>query len=59
MQKLGAALATVLKDPDTVRRLNDVGAQPGTLSASQFDAFSRSEYARYGKLIAELGVRLD
>ncbi len=59
LQKLGAALATVLKDPDTVRRLNDVGALAGTLSASQFDAFSRSEYARYGKLIAELGVRLD
>ncbi|MGO4330182.1 Bug family tripartite tricarboxylate transporter substrate binding protein [Cupriavidus sp. 2TAF22] len=59
LQKLGAALATILKDPDTVRRLNDVGAQPGTLDAAQFDAFSRAEYARYGKLISELGVKLD
>ncbi|MDW3688697.1 tripartite tricarboxylate transporter substrate binding protein [Cupriavidus sp. CV2] len=59
LQKLGAALATVLKDPDTVRRLNDVGALPGTLNTAQFDAFSRAEYARYGKLIAELGVKLD
>ncbi|MGO4306714.1 Bug family tripartite tricarboxylate transporter substrate binding protein [Cupriavidus sp. RAF12] len=59
LQKLGAALTGVLKDPDTVRRLNDVGALPGTLNAAQFDAFARSEYARYGKLIAELGVKLD
>ncbi|KJK25891.1 ABC transporter substrate-binding protein [Burkholderiaceae bacterium 16] len=59
LQKLSAALATILKDPDTVRRLNDVGALPGTLNATQFDAFSRAEYARYGKLIAELGVKLD
>ncbi len=59
LQKLGAAMAQVMKDPDTVRRLNDVGAVPGTLDAAQFDAFSRSEYARYGKLIAELGVKLD
>ncbi|KDP85859.1 Bug family tripartite tricarboxylate transporter substrate binding protein [Cupriavidus basilensis] len=59
LQKLSAALATILKDPDTVRRLNDVGALPGTLTATQFDAFSRAEYARYGKLIAELGVKLD
>ncbi|MFJ1260025.1 Bug family tripartite tricarboxylate transporter substrate binding protein [Cupriavidus sp. CuC1] len=59
LQKLGAALATILKDPDTVRRLNDVGALPGTLNTAQFDAFSHAEYARYGKLIAELGVKLD
>ncbi|GAB7548834.1 tripartite tricarboxylate transporter substrate binding protein [Cupriavidus sp. 8B] len=59
LQKLGAALATILKDPDTVRRLSDVGALPGTLNTAQFDAFSRAEYARYGKLIAELGVKLD
>ena len=36
-----------------------VGALPGTLTATQFDAFSRAEYAGYGKLIAELGVKLD
>ncbi|MNN19872.1 Tripartite tricarboxylate transporter family receptor [compost metagenome] len=59
LQKLGAALTTVIKDPDTVRRLGEVGAVPGTLTAAQFDAFSRAEYARYGKLIAELGVKLD
>jgi tripartite-type tricarboxylate transporter receptor subunit TctC len=59
LQKLGAALDTVLKDPDTVRRLNDVGALPGSLNTAQFDAFSRAEYARYGKLIAELGLKLD
>ncbi len=59
LQKLSAALATVLKDPDTVRRLNDVGALPGTLGSAQFDAFSRAEFARYGKLIGELGVKLD
>ncbi|SOZ39634.1 Bug family tripartite tricarboxylate transporter substrate binding protein [Cupriavidus neocaledonicus] len=59
LQKLGGALATVIKDPDTVRRLADVGAVPGALTAAQFDAFSRAEYVRYGKLIAELGVKLD
>ncbi len=59
LQKLGSALATVIRDPDTVRRLADVGAVPGALTAAQFDAFSRAEYVRYGKLIAELGVKLD
>ncbi len=59
LQALSTALGTVLKDPDTIRRLRDVGAAPGNLTPAQFDAFSRAEYARYGKLIAELGVKLD
>ena len=59
LQKIGAAMAQVMKDPDTIRRLADVGAVAGTMDPAQFDAFSRSEYARYGKLIAELGVKLD
>lgn len=59
LQKISAAMARVMKDPDTVRRLGEVGAVPGALDPAQFDAFSRSEYARYGKLIAELGVKLD
>ena len=59
LQKISAAMAQVMKDPDTIRRLADVGAVAGTMDPAQFDAFSRSEYARYGKLIAELGVKLD
>jgi tripartite-type tricarboxylate transporter receptor subunit TctC len=58
LQKISAAMAQVMKDPDTIRRLADVGAVAGTMDPAQFDAFSRSEYARYGKLIAELGVKL-
>jgi tripartite-type tricarboxylate transporter receptor subunit TctC len=59
LQRISAAMTRVMKDPDTIRRLGEVGAVPGTLDPAQFDAFSRSEYARYGKLIAELGVKLD
>jgi tripartite-type tricarboxylate transporter receptor subunit TctC len=59
LQKISAAMTQVMKDPDTIRRLGDVGAVPGAMDPAQFDAFSRSEYARYGKLIAELGVKLD
>lgn len=59
LQRVSAAMTRVMKDPDTIRRLGEVGAVPGTLDPAQFDAFSRSEYARYGKLIAELGVKLD
>ena len=48
-------LATVLKDPDMVKRLFDLGvvAEPGT--AEQLAQYLEAEHARWAKLTRDIG----
>ncbi|MCC6776846.1 MAG: tripartite tricarboxylate transporter substrate binding protein [Hyphomicrobiales bacterium] len=46
--------------PDFAERLNVSGSlEPLVLQPAQFAALIRSDYERYGKIIKELGIRLD
>ena len=49
----------VLKLPDVQQRLAAFGGEPATLTLDQFEAFSRAEYARYGKLVREAGIKVQ
>ncbi len=51
MKTLIDSVTKLLKDPDMVKRLADVGAEPGTLSGDAFAAFLRSESEKWGQVV--------
>jgi tripartite-type tricarboxylate transporter receptor subunit TctC len=55
VRRFSADLATVLKDPDMVKRLFDLGvvAEPGT--AEQLAQYLEAEHARWAKLTRDIG----
>ncbi|WP_198371920.1 Bug family tripartite tricarboxylate transporter substrate binding protein [Roseomonas rosulenta] len=59
LDRLHAALAGALNDPDIRRALHDQGAIPGGNSAADFGAFLRAELDKWGGVIQRAGVRAD
>jgi tripartite-type tricarboxylate transporter receptor subunit TctC len=57
--KINAAMNRALNNPDTRVRLKGVGfeAAPGT--PAQFDALLASEQQKYGKIVQDIGLKLD
>jgi tripartite-type tricarboxylate transporter receptor subunit TctC len=53
VQKLNAAVTQVLKDPELVARLNDLGGEPAAMAPAAFRTFIQAESARFGKLVAD------
>lgn len=49
----------VLKDPEVVKRLADVGAEPGTLSGDAFAAFLRTESDKWGQVVKTAGAKVE
>jgi tripartite-type tricarboxylate transporter receptor subunit TctC len=59
IEQLHRALVGVLQSPDVRSALTDIGSQLIANSPEEFAAVIRAEHARYGRLIAEAGIRLD
>jgi tripartite-type tricarboxylate transporter receptor subunit TctC len=59
MKVLIAAVKKVLDDPANVKRLADVGAEPGTLTGEAFAAFLRNESEKWGKVVKTAGAKAD
>jgi tripartite-type tricarboxylate transporter receptor subunit TctC len=59
VEKLNAAIISVLALPDVRASYVDVGFEPATASPREFAEFIREENARWGKLIAASGIRAD
>jgi tripartite-type tricarboxylate transporter receptor subunit TctC len=59
MAALIAAVTKVLQDPDVVKKLAEVGAEPGTLSGAAFAAFLRTEAEKWGKVVITAGVKVE
>ena len=57
LAKLRAGLAAALELPDTRKRLADQGVQVTALSHDKFAAYIRSERAKWGKLIKDVGIK--
>ncbi len=57
--KLYAEIADVLKDPNIVARLREIGAEPGGQSSSEFAAFIRAETEKWTKLAKDAGIQAD
>jgi tripartite-type tricarboxylate transporter receptor subunit TctC len=56
MKILTDAVMKVLRDPDIAKKLADVGAEPGSLSGSEFGAYLHSEADKWGKVVKDANV---
>jgi tripartite-type tricarboxylate transporter receptor subunit TctC len=59
VNKINAALVRAINNPETKRKLIDIGAEPKTSTPEQFAAFWVSEVKRYKDLIKVSGASID
>lgn len=57
VQKLNAAVNRILREPEVSEQLNSLGLFPLGGSSEQFAARMRADHERWGKLIAEIGIK--
>jgi tripartite-type tricarboxylate transporter receptor subunit TctC len=57
--RLNAAFVKALKDPAAAAKIRVLGAEPAPTSPDEFAKFIRSEDAKWGKLIAEAGIKSE
>ena len=56
---LNAKLRQILDSPDVQARLLDVGVEPGSMTAAQFEQFVANERKKYGAFISELSITIE
>jgi tripartite-type tricarboxylate transporter receptor subunit TctC len=57
--KLNAAIVAVMKDPEVRTKLAQNGVVPAANSPEEFGRYLRDEYARWGRIIREKGIKAD
>ena len=58
-EKIAAGVAESLKNPDVLRRLNDLSADPLGLSPAETAAFMKLETERWGAVVRAAGVKVE
>jgi tripartite-type tricarboxylate transporter receptor subunit TctC len=56
---LNAAFVKALSDPAAIEKIRVLGAEPAPSSSEAFAKFIRSESTKWGKLIAEAGIKAE
>jgi tripartite-type tricarboxylate transporter receptor subunit TctC len=59
LARLYAETMKALAMPDVRKKLQDLGGEPGTLTAEQFGAMNRADFERFGKLVKDANIRTD
>ena len=59
ISKLNAAFVKALSDPAAIEKIRVLGAEPAPTSPDAFAKFIQSESAKWGKLIAEAGIKSE
>jgi tripartite-type tricarboxylate transporter receptor subunit TctC len=57
--RMSAELAKAMRDPETRKRVEDLGALPAAGSPEEFGRYLRAVEARWGRLIRDLDIRVD
>lgn len=57
VERLNRDIVRVLKEPEMIERMIQVGLDPSIMSVAEFDAFVKSIFTRYTKIIKDLGIR--
>jgi tripartite-type tricarboxylate transporter receptor subunit TctC len=57
--RLIAAVEKVLKSPDFIKRIRDLGSEPGTVFGADFGAFMQEEATKWGDVIRKSGAHVD
>ena len=56
IERLRATLAAILAQPDTRKRIAELGFRPHVLPADKFALYARAERVRWTKLVKDLGI---
>jgi tripartite-type tricarboxylate transporter receptor subunit TctC len=56
IRRLNAEVTALLKSPDLIKRLNQVGHDAATSTPDEFGALIKSELARWAKVVREAGI---
>jgi tripartite-type tricarboxylate transporter receptor subunit TctC len=56
-QRLYAETMKVLAMPDIRAKLQGLGGEPGTLTATEFAAMNKADFDRFGKLVRDAGIK--
>jgi tripartite-type tricarboxylate transporter receptor subunit TctC len=60
LAKLRTELKRVLESPDVKQKLNAAGGlDPYMASPAEFDALIKRDYAKYAKVVKDIGIKLD
>jgi tripartite-type tricarboxylate transporter receptor subunit TctC len=59
VQRLNVEIVRILQSPEVKERFLKQGVDVQTSTPDQFDAFVRSEVARWAKVIKDAGIRAD
>ena len=59
LAKLSAEVAKVLKEPDVIARIRELGAEPGHAFGSAFGTFMQAETAKWAEVIRTSGAKAD
>ena len=59
LSKIAMDVSRALGLPDVRARMNTVGIQATTVPASETASFHRAQYDKFGKLIKDLGIRIE
>jgi tripartite-type tricarboxylate transporter receptor subunit TctC len=58
-EKVAAGVADAIRQPDVLKRLGELSAEPMGLSPAETGAFMRQEAERWGAIIRSAGVKVD
>lgn len=59
LAKVVAAAEATLADPDTRKRIAQLGVEPGSMDRPAFLRFFASQYEGYGTIVKKLGIKVD
>jgi len=59
IDRLSEETRKALASPDVRKRLTDLGAEPLGSSPAEFSAFVKTEYLKWGKVVAEAGIKAE
>jgi tripartite-type tricarboxylate transporter receptor subunit TctC len=59
LARLRAEVAKILKQPEVVSRIHDLGAEPGTLFGKEFGDFMQAETKKWGEVIRASGAQAE
>jgi tripartite-type tricarboxylate transporter receptor subunit TctC len=57
--KLIAAVDKILKSPDVIKRIHDLGAEPGTALGKDFGTFMQTEAKKWGEVVRISGAHAE
>jgi tripartite-type tricarboxylate transporter receptor subunit TctC len=59
IEKLNGAVAQALKDPDLVKRLNELGGEVSPMAPAPFKSFIQDESKRFAKIVQDANITPD